>query len=149
VYSTMMNGILSGRCPEVTAADTANMFRAIAQLPANTDPRSARFSQAQYFVGFSALGAGDVNAALDAFDRSLQSRPGAGHAMLMAAQLATFGHYDEALHFSDIALRQFDKVADELLPAERIRREDILAFQDQVRADRDAVPGGGGSDPER
>jgi hypothetical protein len=145
--TTMMEGILSQRCPVVSAADTAEMFLAMAQLPDNTDPRTARYSQLQYFVGLSTLNAGDVRLAVDAFARSLKSRPGAGHAMLMAAHLATHGRFNEALHFSDLALRQFDRVAGGLLPAERIRREDILAFQEQVRMERDAAPGNGCNAP--
>jgi hypothetical protein len=46
-------------------------------------------------------------------------------------------------------LRHFDKVAGGFLPAERVRREDILAFQQQVRADRDAVPDEGSNAPGR
>ena len=145
--TTMMEGILSQRCPAVSAADTADMFRAMAELPGNTDPQTARYSQLQYFIGLSALNAGEPKQAIEAFDRSLQSRPGAGHAMLMAAQLATHGHFDDALHFSDLALRQFDRVAGSFLPAERVRREDIIAFQEQVRMDRDAAPGTSGIDP--
>jgi tetratricopeptide (TPR) repeat protein len=147
--TTMMEGILSQRCPAVSAADTAAMFLAMAQLPGNTDPRAARYSQLQYFIGLSTLNTGDVRLAVDAFARSLKSRPGAGHAMLMAAHLATHGRYDEALYFSDLALRHFDKVAGGFLPAERVRREDILAFQQQVRADRDAVPDEGSNAPGR
>jgi hypothetical protein len=145
--TTMMEGILSRQCPSVTAADAAGMFLAMAQLPGNADPRTARYSQLHYFIGLSTLSSGDVRLAVDAFARSLKSRPGAGHAMLMAAHLATHGHFNEALYFSDLALRQFDRVAGGLLPAERIRREDILAFQEQVRADRDAVRGTGSNVP--
>ena len=95
----------------------------------------------QYFVGLSALNADEPRQAVEAFDRSLQSRPGAGRAMLMAAHLATHGRFDEALHFSDLALARFDRVSDGLRPAERIRREDILAFQEQVRGQRDSISG--------
>ena len=93
-------------------------------------------------IGLSALGSGQLRQAEQAFDLSLQSRPGAEHAMLMAAHLATLGHYDEALRFSDIALRQYDSDSGELWSAERVRREDILSFQQQVRSDRDSVSGG-------
>jgi tetratricopeptide (TPR) repeat protein len=137
MYTKMVDGIFSGHCPAATAGDVVDMFRAMAKSPGNSDPGSLRYSQTRYFVGLSALNAGDLQQAVDAFDRSLQSRPGAGHAMLMAAQLATHAHHDEALHFSNIALRQFDEGAGNLLPAEHVRREDILAFQEQVRAERD------------
>jgi hypothetical protein len=66
--------------------------------------------------------------------------------MLMAAHLATLEHYEEALHFSSIALRQFDEEADGLLSADRVRRDDILAFQEQVRAERNAARDGGSDD---
>lgn len=62
----------------------------------------------------------------------------------MAAHLASHGHFDEALRFSDTALRSFDQTADRLLPAERVRREDILAFQEQVRTERDTLSGDDG-----
>jgi len=146
MLTTMLDGILSQRCPAITAADVANMFLDMARLPDNADPGSLRYSQLQYFVGLSALSAGDLQQAVESFDRSLQSRPGASHAMLMAAHLATLEHYEEALHFSSIALRQFDEEADDLLSAGRVRRDDILTFQEQVRAERDAALNGGSDD---
>ena len=142
-YTRMIEGILSGRCPAVTASDAADLFLGMARSPHNSDPASLSYSQLQYFIGLTQVSAGDLPRGIEAFERSLRSRPGAGHAMLMAAHLATHGHHDEALRFSDIALRHFDEGAGGLLPAERVRREDILAFQEQVRADRDAAPGDG------
>jgi tetratricopeptide (TPR) repeat protein len=147
MLTTMLEGILAQRCPTVTADDAANMFIAMSLLPDNSDPGSLRYSQLQYFIGLSVLSAGDLQQAIERFDQSLMSRPGASHAMLMAAHLATYEHYDEALHFSDIALRQFDEAADNLLAAGRVRREDILTFQEQVREERDAAPADGGDTP--
>ena len=147
MLTTMLEGILAQRCPAVTIDDAANMFLAMSRSPDNSDPGSLRYSQLQYFIGLSVLSGGDLQQAIEHFDRSLMSRPGASHAMLMAAHLATQEHYDEALHFSDIALRQFDEAPDNLLAAERVRREDILTFQEQVRAERDAASADGGDTP--
>jgi tetratricopeptide (TPR) repeat protein len=141
MLTMMLEGILTQRCPAVTAADAADMFLAMGMLPDNSDPGSLRYSQLQYFIGLSVLSAGDLQQAVESFDRSLQSRPGASHAMLMAAHLATLEYYEEALHFSNIALRQFDEDSENLLSADRVRRDDILAFQEQVRNERDAAPG--------
>jgi tetratricopeptide (TPR) repeat protein len=146
MLTTMLDGILSQRCPAIAAADVANMFLDMARLPDNADPGSLRYSQLQYFIGLSVLSAGDVQQAVESFDRSLQSRPGASHAMVMAAHLATLEHYEEALHFSSIALRQFDEDSDDLLSADRVRRDDILTFQEQVRVERDAARDGGSDD---
>jgi tetratricopeptide (TPR) repeat protein len=147
MLTTMLEGILAQRCPAVTIDDAANMFLAMSRSPDNSGPGSLRYSQLQYFIGLSVLSGGDLQQAIEHFDRSLMSRPGASHAMLMAAHLATQEHYDEALHFSDIALRQFDEAPDNLLAAERVRREDILTFQEQVRAERDAASADGGDTP--
>ena len=146
ILTTMLDGIVSQRCPAITATDAANMFLDMARSPDNADPGSLRYSQLQYFIGLSALSAGDLQQAVEGFDRSLQSRPGASHAMLMAAHLATLEHYEEALHFSSIALRQFDEEADDLLSTGRVRRDDILTFQEQVRAERNAARDGGSDD---
>lgn len=147
LLTTMLDGILSQRCPAVTAADAGTMFLRMARLPGNADRGTLRYSQLQYFIGLSALSAGDLRQAVESFERSLQARPGASHAMLMAAHLATLEHYEEALHFSNIALRQFDRDANNLLTTERVRREDIVAFQEQVRAERDAAPVDATGDP--
>jgi tetratricopeptide (TPR) repeat protein len=139
-YTRLLDEILLQRCAHVSAADAAEMFRGMLQVPENADPRSLRFSQLQYFIGLSALYSGELKQADEAFELSLQARPGAEHAMLMAAHLATLGHHEEALRFSDIALRQFDEQSDSLLlPGGRVRREDILSFQDQVRDEQEAL----------
>jgi hypothetical protein len=115
------------------------MFSNMLQIPYNADPRSLRYSQIQYFIGFVDVHADKPSQAVAAFKESLGARPGASHAMLMAAHLATGEYFDEALYFSDLALSQLDVMPQGFLQGSRVSEADIRDFQAVVRADKEAA----------
>ncbi|MGI9247985.1 MAG: hypothetical protein ACR2QI_03155, partial [Woeseiaceae bacterium] len=139
LYTTFASSVVNGKCPDVSMEALGAMFANMLRIPYNADPRSLRYSQIKYFVGFVDTHAGRPSQAVAAFKESLQARPGASHAMLMAAHLATGEYHDEALYFSDLALSQLDDVQEGLLQGSRVGEADIREFQAIVRADRDAA----------
>ena len=84
---------------------------------------------------------------MEAFEESLASRPGASHAMIMAALLASSEYHREALHISELALSQLDADRQSTIGVNRVSEADIRYFQDVVRADIEAQRGGDISDP--
>ena len=139
VYTTFVTSVIQQRCPDVSIEAVRDMFTGMLQLPNNANPRSLRYSQIQYFIGFTSVHAGEPSQAYSAFKQSLRARPGASHAMLMAAHLATGEYYDEALQFADLALEQLDKESQQIWQGSRVGAEDIREFQAVVRADKEAA----------
>lgn len=139
LYTSLGVSIVEGRCPSVTAERLRVMFENMLDIAENADPRLMRFSQIQYFIGFTSVHIGEPERAVSAFEKSLDSRPGAAHAMMMAADLASGDYYDEALHFSDIALQQLDAGRSNPLQGAPVNESDIHAFRATVRADREAA----------
>jgi tetratricopeptide (TPR) repeat protein len=142
LYTALTDSVVMGKCPEVSVADLREMYENMLQVAVNSDPRSLGHSQLQYFVGFASVYSGDSRLAVAAFKESLRSRPGASHAMLMAAHLATGGYYDEALTFSEIALSQLEVRQQGILNGKRVSKEDVLSFQAVVREDIEALKSG-------
>jgi hypothetical protein len=139
VYTSFVTSVIQRRCPDVSIEAVRGMFASMLQLPNNANPRSLRYSQIQYFIGFASVHAGEPSRAYSAFEQSLRARPGASHAMLAAAHLATGGYYDEALHFADLALQQLDRESGQAWQASRVGAADIREFQAIVRADKEAA----------
>lgn len=139
LYTRLSASIVDGKCPQVQVGDLRELFVTMLDVRDNSDPTSLRFSQIKYFIGFADVHAGEPERAVSAFEESLQARPGAGHAMMMAAVLATSDYYDEALHLSEIALAQLDADAPNLLQGARVNESDIHEFRATVRAQRDAA----------
>lgn len=124
------------------------MFANMLFVPQNADPQSMQYSQIKYFIGFVDVHSGEPSQAAKAFEASLRARPGATHAMTMAAHLATAGYFEEALYFSDVALSQLDVESQGILRGARVYESDIRAFQAIVQADMDAQPDVDTSRPE-
>lgn len=139
VYTSFVTSVIQRRCPNVSIGAVRGMFASMLQLPNNANPRSLRYSQIQYFIGFTSVHAGEPSQAYSAFEQSLRARPGASHAMLAAAHLATGEYYDEALHFADLALQQLDRESGQPWQGSRVGAADIREFQAIVRADREAA----------
>jgi tetratricopeptide (TPR) repeat protein len=139
LYTTFVSSVINGRCPNISLETVRDMFANMLQVPQNAGPRSLRYSQIKYFVGFAEAYAGEPSRAVAAFEESLRARPGASHAMLMAAHLATGNYFDEALHFSDLALSQLDVGSSGIIQGSRVSVKDIREFQAIVRADREAA----------
>ncbi|MGI9236905.1 MAG: hypothetical protein ACR2QZ_05880 [Woeseiaceae bacterium] len=135
VYTALTESVVMGKCPEVTLSRLRGMYDRMLLVPVNADPLSLGYSQIQYFIGFSSVYAGEARRAVVAFENSLRSRPGASHAMIMAAHLATNEYYDAALEFAEIALTQLEVEDQGILDGARVTQSDIVRFQDVVRAD--------------
>ena len=139
LYTSLGVSIVEGRCPSVTADSLREMFENMLDVAENSDPRLMQFSQIQYLIGYTSVHIGEPERAVSAFEKSLDSRPGAAHAMLMAADLASGDYYDEALHFSGIALQQLKAGTSNLMQGAPVNESDIHAFRATVRADREAA----------
>lgn len=139
LYTALTDSVVMGKCPEVSVTGLRSMFEKMLLVPVNSDPKSLGYSHIQYFIGFSSVHAGDLPRAVAAFEESLRSHPGASHAMIMAGHLATGEYYDEALHFSEIALSQLEVEDQGILGRARVTEGDIRHFQNVVRADIEAL----------
>lgn len=148
LFTELTSSVVSGKCPEVSIQALQTMFTDMLLVPQNADPESMAFSQIKYFIGLVHVNAGDPSMALAAFEASLRARPGASHAMKMAAHMATGEFFDEALFLSELALAQLDEVPQGVLRTGRVREADIRAFQAIVRADMRPPPDVDTSRPE-
>lgn len=147
VYARFMDKVIGKTCPKITIDSLQPMFADMLEVPENADPSSLVYSQIMYLNGLVGAYAGQPADAMLAFEKSLAARPGSSHAMEMAARMATNGYYDEALRLSNVALAQIDAERSSSLTGGRVSEADIKAFQDVVRADRDAAQSGDTSDP--
>ncbi len=147
-YSRLVSKVIGKRCPAISVESLKPMFADMLKVPENADPASLIYSQVMYLNGYVSAYSGKPGDAMDAFGKSLAARPGASHAMEMAARMATNGFYDEALHLSEIALAQMNVERFSALTGGRVSEADVRAFQDVVRADRDAAQSGDTSGPE-
>jgi hypothetical protein len=139
IHTTLTSSVVNGDCPGVSLDALQMMYTDMLRLPVNGDPGSLRFSQIQYFIGFIDVFADRPSQAVKAFEASLKARPGAGHAMRMAALMASNDYHDEALHLSDLALVQFELTMQDGLAVERLRESDIREFRSTVMGDREAA----------
>ncbi len=139
VYKTLASLVVEKKCPRVTLDAFRFMFTEMLQVPENANPRSLRYSQVKYFIGFIDVHAKRPSRALAAFEESLQARPGAGHAMMMAAVMASKEYHEEALYLSELALSQLQASMTDALSLDRVRESDIIEFRATVRADLDAA----------
>jgi hypothetical protein len=139
IYTTLTTLVASGECPKVSLDTLKAMFTNMLRVPLNGDPESLRFFQIQYFIGYIDVHADRPSLAVKAFEASLNAIPGAGHAMRMAALMASNNFHDEALHLSDLALAQLELATQDGLTVERLRESDIREFRATVRADREAA----------
>jgi tetratricopeptide (TPR) repeat protein len=142
-YSKLISSVVQNRCPEIKAQDLKRLFDDMLEVPLNSNPEQLGYSHLHYFVGYTQAYMDDPAAALASFRTSLDSRPGAGHAMAMAALLATRGYFDEALTVSELALGQIEADKASEITGNRVSEADIRHFQDVVRADRAALQGSG------
>ena len=142
-YSNLVSAVVEGNCSEISVADLNQMFTTMLSVPSNSDPTSLGYSHLQYFLGYTAVFLEDPESAMAAFLASLESRPGASHAMVMAALMATGGYYDDALQISELALGQIEADRQSSIGGNRVSEADIRHFQEVVRADRAALQGNG------
>jgi tetratricopeptide (TPR) repeat protein len=132
LFTTFNMAIVDGNCPDVTLDALRNMYLQMLRHPPNGQAGTAGYSQLRFFEGFVDVHLGEPERAATAFNDSLASRPGAGHAMFMAALFASNEFYEYALQFSDIALRQLDSGDSDQLRGTRVLRQDVVDFQREV-----------------
>ncbi|MBT8102163.1 MAG: glycosyltransferase family 39 protein [Gammaproteobacteria bacterium] len=147
LFSTVIAAVEQQRCPGITTKALRPMFAGMLQVPQNADPMSKSYSHIKYFIGLVDSHMGEPARAVSAFEASLRAEPGTEEAMRMAADLASAGHLEEALYFSDLALDQFSADSGKILKQTRITEKDIRAFQAAVRADLEQPPGADTSRP--
>tara|TARA_R110002096_G_scaffold116164_2_gene251737 strand:- start:37835 stop:39769 length:1935 start_codon:yes stop_codon:yes gene_type:complete len=135
VYSRLAGSIVNDKCPRISIAQLNKLFRAMLHEPGELAEDSLEYSQVQYLIGFAYAHSGQPAAAVEAFLKSLAARPGASHAMQMAAVLASAEHGDEALQISDIALAELQQANRNLLGVAPVSESDIRIFQETVRED--------------
>ena len=148
LYTALTDSVIMGKCPQVSLTELRRMYERMLQVPVNADPKTLGYSQLQYFIGFASAYNGELARAVAAFEASLRSRPGASHAMIMAAHLATNEFYEEALNFADVALSQLEVENQGILGGARVTEDDIRHFQTVVHADIKAQRNGEGSEPD-
>lgn len=136
VYSEFVATLSGTGCIDEPARRVRELFGGMLAVPGNADPATLAYSHIQFFIGNAWIHGGNLSRAIQAFERSLTARGGAGPAMMIAAILAANGHYDDALRFSDRALVQLDSRGGRLAGELRVRRADILEFQSKVREER-------------
>ncbi len=139
VYTMLANNVVTEKCPSVTSSELIVLFTQMLQVPYNATRDSLQYSQVQYLVGFSYAFANRSHDAVAAFNESLAARPGASHAMQMAAILATNQFGAEALRFSDLALVELAESGSTLFEIAPVNESDIRIFQETVRADIEAL----------
>jgi len=115
------------------------MYEDMLGVPHNADPQSLEFSHLSYLAGMVDVYLGEPLDAVAAFEKSLLAEPGANHAMMMAALLATHEYYDEALYLSELALSYLHADQDDVLRATPITEQSIKSFQEIVRVDQQAA----------
>jgi tetratricopeptide (TPR) repeat protein len=147
LYTVLVDLVAENRCPELSAEALQSMFVGMLAYPFNADPKRLSYSHVKYFIGRTHIFLDNPAAAVEAFEESLASRPGASHAMIMAALLASSEYHREALHISELALSQLDADRQSTIGVNRVSEADIRYFQDVVRADIEAQRGGDISDP--
>lgn len=133
LYTRLAGEIANERCPPISIEQLNVLFKAMLYVPEDLAADSLEYSQVQYLIGFSYAQSGDSEAAVDAFRKSLKSRPGASHAMQMAAVLASADHSEEALQISDIAIATLQDANGPLLDVATVSESDIRIFQETVR----------------
>lgn len=135
-YNVAAQEILTGECPNIEPEMLEAVFLKMLDVPTNGVPTSLEYSHVNFLIGYARIYAGRPVDALEAFQKSVNSRPGPSHAMAMAALLASNNYYSEALVLADRALAQLHKerAADPRL-VHKVKESDIREFQQLVSAD--------------
>lgn len=146
VYSLFSRSVVQRRCPTVSLDALLAMYVDMLEVPQNADPQSLEYSHIKYLIGYVYNYAGRPREAVKAFDDSLSSRPGASHAMAMAAVMASANHHEEALYFSARALSMIEENGEAMSLGASVRAADIKAFRAIVRQDLENARDGGTAD---
>jgi tetratricopeptide (TPR) repeat protein len=134
-YNVFAQEVATGRCPNIKLSRVESMFVQMLSVERNGDPTTVEYSHINFLIGYTRMYSLQPAAALEAFMESLRSRPGASHAMAMAALMASNNYSEEALELANVALAQFDKDALSDLQGQRLTRHEILEFIATVQTD--------------
>jgi hypothetical protein len=141
LYTALVNSVTGESCPAVSLEKLRTLFTGMLDIPMNADPRLPMYSQIKYFIGTVDIHLHNPQRAIENFIDSLQARPGAGHAMQMAALMASSEFYDEALLLSGIALAELKANTDGLNSTNQINEHDIIEFRKNVQTEIDISSG--------
>ena len=135
-YNVFAQEVATGKCPNIDLAWLATMFERMLDVPGNGDPVSLEYSHINFLIGYARMYSGKPSSALDAFEKSLDSRPGPSHAMAMASLLASSKYLREALVLADRALAQLHKeMSADPRRVHKVKESDIREFQKAVSSD--------------
>ena len=138
-YESLTSLIVSGACASVSITDLRQLYSTMLTQTDNSNPRFVGFHQLAYLLGVTELQLGRVDAATQLFRRALASRPTVGRAMLMAATMASTGHYYGAKVFSDIAAAMQKDEQSTTLGASGVTVEDIQHFRENLNRARNQL----------
>ena len=139
LHTSLITSVAQDRCPDVAMTSLRAMYQDMLLVTHNADPQSLEYSHVSYFVGLLDVYLGVPSDAVAAFKKSLLAEPGANHAMMMAAVLATNEYFGEALYFSELALLQLESSQKDILDVTAVSKESVAAFQEIVRRDKHAA----------
>jgi len=137
-YMALVDAVIAGDCAAIDATRLSGFFTRMLQVLRNANRSSLQYSHVMYLIGVSSAYSGQQQKSVAAFDESIAARPGASHAMQMAAVLASSGFLADALRFSEIALEEIEKSKGSPLNFVPVNEADVRAFQATVRSDLDA-----------
>ncbi len=133
-YNEFAKGLAEGRCPNNSVSSALPMFVAMLDVEENKDPTSLAHSHIRFLIGYVKMYSGDPVGAMQAYKRSLVAQPGASHAMAMAALMASSNFSHEALELSQQAMEFLREEQETMVIGTRVSEDDILEFQETVRA---------------
>lgn len=133
-YNQFAQEVAIGSCPNIRVEQLESLFTRMLEVPHNSDATSLEYSHIQFLIGYMRMNAGRPDAALRAFERSLDAKADPAHAMAMAEMLASNGYGTQALGLAERARGLLDEgLADEPRLVRGIKGSDIDGFEEQVR----------------
>ncbi len=134
-YRTLVTMVIDGGCPAVSLPTLRQTFQDMLSLPVNADPKYMAYSQIMYFIGRIDVHLDEPQRAGESFRQSLNSRPDASRAMVIASIFASNGYFAEALEFADVATTYLSAPTGGIVSGPTVRKSDIDDFRRQVRAE--------------
>jgi tetratricopeptide (TPR) repeat protein len=133
-YNQFAQEVVDGRCPNIRVEQLEALFTRMLEVPHNGNASSPEYSHIQFLIGYMRMHARKPDAALGAFEKSLDAKPEPAHAMMMAELLASAGHRQQALQLAARARALLDAgTADSPRLVRGISSADIDGFEEQVR----------------
>jgi len=133
LYTALVKTVTEQSCPSISSDELRTLFTEMLEVPLNANPNYPMFSQIKFFIGVVDIHLDHPQRALSSFKESLQARPGAGHAMQMAAHMASGEFYDEAMLLSGIALANLSSKDGGLIRRDQINASDVHDFRQKVQ----------------